>query len=501
MDYLKADNLEIRKIVTSYRKSKIQSEAEVRSKLIAPLLEAMGYLPEYRAEEFPVYGYDGQKKLSAKNADYILFDDTGFADHRNRTQSHIKWVQNHSLLVVEAKKPGKMPDELGQAQFYTMWTKAPAYIETDGEDVLGYFYNPIVEDYEMLKVKIDDLPSSDLLQSFSFESLKKVKSDGLHALQAINKQLRTQIVYQEETMEEDINLPAEAIAFYRGLLGKNADHLTDMQVICRFLNMTNAILQNDFRYDIPPYMLSIPRYHYNGKLYIDNMVFPLISGEVLEFYWNDVTRYQFESQYIQIIVQYVNDVLTAFEVGYHVLDRQVAERISNFALVKKCLQAQTIQIVIENAAGRMITLPAGDPGDMWTSKKHVCQMQDFWLEGLNKMRAIEEYYNIEFKLRYLANPEEIEEMLDAVDVVYDGICMQQNCEITLPGNLLEEDLIVEEPMLFQENTRIPLKDRVIHGIIFRPLRSAFLPCKAAFAGKNENDIVRIPGCCEYQIIN
>lgn len=145
MNDLKADNLEIRKIVASYRKSKIQSEAEVRSKLIAPLLEAMGYLPEYRAEEFPVYGYDGQKKLPAKDADYILFDDTGFADHRNRTQSHIKWIQNHSLLVVEAKKPGKMPDELGQAQFYTMWTKAPAYIETDGEDVLGYFYNPIFQ--------------------------------------------------------------------------------------------------------------------------------------------------------------------------------------------------------------------------------------------------------------------------------------------------------------------------------------------------------------------
>lgn len=229
------------------------------------------------------------------------------------------------------------------------------------------------------------------------------------------------------------------------------------------------------------------------------MVFPLINGVVVEFYWNDVTRYQFESQYIQIIVQYVNDVLTAFEVGYHVLDRQVAERISNFALVKKCLQAQTIQIVIENTSDRMITLPAGDPGNMWTSKKHVCQMQDFWLEGLNKMRAIEEYYNIEFKLQHLEKPKEIEEMLDAVDVVYDGICMQQNCEITLPGNLLEEDLIVEEPLLFLENTHIPLKDRVIHGIIFRPSRSAFLPCKAAFAGKNENDIVRIPGCCEYQI--
>lgn len=494
------NNSNIQKILSTYRKSKIQSEAEVRSKLIVPILEEMGYVPEYRAEEFPVYGYDGRKRLPAKNADFILFDDAGFAENRNRTQTHINWVQNHSLLVVEAKKPGKMPDELGQAQFYTMWTKAPAYIETDGEKILGYYYNPIVEDYEMLKVKIDDLPSSDRLQFFSFESLKQVKSDGLHVLQAIDKQLKTQIVYQEESLEEEINFPAETIGFYRNLLGKNADHLTDMQVICRFLNMTNAILQNDFRYDIPPYMLSIPRHHYNAKLYVDKMVFPLVSGTVMEFYWNDVTKYQFDSKYIQVIVIYVNDVLTAFEAGYHVLDQKVAERISNFSLVNKCLQAQTIQIVIENESGQMMTLPTGEPGDMWTSKKHVCQMQEFWLEGLNKMRAIEEYYNIEFRLQNLEKPEEIEEMLDAVDVVYDGMCMQQNCEITLPGNLLEEDMVIEEPTLFQEDVWIPLEDRRIHGVIFRPFRSAFLPCKALFAGKGETDIVRIPGCCEYQII-
>ena len=148
----------------------------------------------------------------------------------------------------------------------------------------------------------------------------------------------------------------------------------------------------------------------------------------------------------------------------------------------------------------MMTLPAGDPGDMWISKQHVCEMQEFWLEGLNKMRAIEEYYSIEFKLRHLEKPEEIEAMLGAVDVVYDGMCMQQNCEITLPGDLLDEDLIVEEPTLFQENIPIPLEDRVIHGVIFRPFRSAFLPCRAIFAGKNDSDIVHIPGCCEYQII-
>ena len=45
--------------------------------------------------------------------------------------------------------------------------------------------------------------------------------------------------------------------------------------------------------------------------------------------------------------------------------------------------------------------------------------------------------------------------------------------------------------------RIP---RVIQGVVFRPYRSAWLPGKVKFAGKSENDIVRIPGCCEYRIV-
>lgn len=50
------DEMAIENVIASYRKSKIQSEAEVRSKLIVPLFEALGYPSELRAEEYPVYG-------------------------------------------------------------------------------------------------------------------------------------------------------------------------------------------------------------------------------------------------------------------------------------------------------------------------------------------------------------------------------------------------------------------------------------------------------------
>mgnify|MGYP001038177015 CR=1 FL=1 len=78
--------------------------------------------------------------------------------------------------------------------------------------------------------------------------------------------------------------------------------------------------------------------------------------------------------------------------------------------------------------------------------------------------------------------------------------LNENCDITLPSSSFDDDIVIEEPFLCQENEPIPLQDRVIHGITFRPYRSAFLPCKISLSEIKKDDIVRLPGCCEYRIV-
>lgn len=53
-------------LINDFLKQNIQSEAEVRSKLIVPLLELLGYPMDFRAEEFHVYGYEGSKSLNQR---------------------------------------------------------------------------------------------------------------------------------------------------------------------------------------------------------------------------------------------------------------------------------------------------------------------------------------------------------------------------------------------------------------------------------------------------
>lgn len=251
---------------------------------------------------------------------------------------------------------------------------------------------------------------------------------------------------------------------------------------------------------IPPYMIDFPRRKYKAKLYIDENVFPTSVGEVIEFYWNDITRYFFKSEYIEAIVMYDDMKLSLFEIGFHVLNRTVSERLSGFEVVKDCLYSDNVRIVVENEAGMQISLPTGTPKDMWTSKEHVIQMYEYWLDGMYKLKAIEEYYEIQFKLQRVANQDELDDLYQAIDFVYDGIVMNENCTITVPGNLVDEDIDIDEPVLFEENKIIPLQDRIIQGIISRPYKSTLLPCSIKFVGKSEQDIIKMPGCCEYKVV-
>ena len=65
---------DLQQIITSFLQCSNRSEAEIRSKLAVPLIEWLEYPIECRAEEFPVYSFEGSTKIT-KQADFIMFDD------------------------------------------------------------------------------------------------------------------------------------------------------------------------------------------------------------------------------------------------------------------------------------------------------------------------------------------------------------------------------------------------------------------------------------------
>ena len=506
-------------LIDEYKMSIIQSEAEVRSKLIVPLLDILGYPSYLRAEEFPVYGHEGRKALPAKNADYILFSDREFAFHRGNSKPHIEWIQKHSLLIVEAKKPGGMPEILGQPQYYTTWTRAVAYLITDGINIKGYYYNNINTDFQVIDCSVADLPLHDEICVLSYSNILQIKQEGglsADTLSTIQSSYIDIVDNEPDTAsprlvdantikyvtENDVkDFPEHSLSYMRYALGRNSIGLSNLQLITRFINTTDSYLQNEMRYDIPEYMFDFPRNTYKSRLYINNIVLPIEIGEVSEFYWDDYERFYYESRYLRIDVLFCKDELQQFELGFQVLDDRVASRLDAFKKVDKLLLAETLRISLDDNDHREFTLPTANPKKMWTSKEHVLHMSSFWQSGLEQMKAIEEFYEIEFKLHRVEGEENLNELYDAISFVYDGIVLNENCQISLPATIFDEDINIIEPIILEEKDQLPLCPRYIHDVCFVPYQSWLIPGTIPFQKTQTDGIVKIPGCCRYKIVD
>lgn len=82
---------------------------------------------------------------------------------------------------------------------------------------------------------------------------------------------------------------------------------------------------------------------------------------------------------------------------------------------------------------------------------------------------------------------------------YAGIAIIENCEILLPGGIVDEDVDIQEPIIFEKEIRIPPKDVDIRGIHFVPYRSWSLPGRIHMKCTKESDIVKAAGCCAFRI--
>ena len=497
--------LELIDILREYFKSTIQSEAEVSSKFIIPLLEYLGYPSELRAQEFPVYGFEGRKMINSKSADFIMFSEPCFASYRKATEENHQWVYDHSLLVIEAKKPGQMPEIAGQPEYYSLWTRSLAYIITDGVCIRGYYSQTNTSDSVVINCKVEELNEHcSELQVFSYRNLVEKKEEHVNRSKQVQEQLISVNTNKQNNEYSDVevdNIDPQRLAYMREALGKNALGLSYAEIVKRFINMTDAYLQNDMRYDIPQYMMDIPRVVVEANLYLDNHVMPLIKGRITKFYWEEYETYLFDSDFFVAWVYYAKGTISKYEIGYQVLDNNVDDRLMHFDTVKKALYSENILIVVEDDCRTKITLPIEHSEKLWEEKNHIIGMMNFWINGLEKLKAIESYYNMRFKLKPVHGEDNLNSLYESIDFVFDGISMNTNCTIKIHGGFSDEDIEIAEPFLYEKDKVIPLPDRIIQGRIFRPYASAIMPGTIHVAGTKETDIIHIDACCLYRLVD
>lgn len=496
----------INDIIKEYKESMVQSEAEVRSKLIVPLIEALGYPSYLRAEEFPIYGFGGGKQLPTTYGDFVLFSDREFALHRKFNQADLDWVHQHSLLIFEAKKPDEMPDLNGQPQFYTCWTKAVAYLMSDGETIRGYYYNRVNSDPEIINCSIEDLPSHDEFMNFRYDKILHIKEESFDHFELIRRFAyfpETSSPFQkvELVTEDDLrDFPKESVMVMRKILGGNAKGLSDYHVVTRFLSAMNPVAVNAFHPSPEPFSLPYPYETYKIRLYLNDDIFATETGKLTEYYYDDYSYCIFEGNYISFLMRLNNNALSDFQLGFHVYDESVSKRIDGFAIVSKVLKSDIIRIVFEDHSKRSYILNTKSPGNMWSSKPDVIHMCDIFSNDISRLKTIEDYYGIRFRLSHIDLEDEITSLQQSIDMVYKGISLEENCEITLPGGIIGEDIAVDEPIVLKEDGSIPLPSKCIFGIEFVPYKSWILPGVVRLKGKTTKDVISVSGCCTYKVL-
>ena len=476
--------IELQEIIDNYSKSIIQSEAEVESKLLVPLIEYLGYPSEFRAEQFPVHGFQGRKKLPPTSADFLLFDDRNFANHKKFTQKNNDWVQNHSLLVVEAKKPGYMPDVMGQAQYYSHWTKSIAYIVTDGEIIKGYYCNPLSSDCAFLDCSVRELPYHDEIKNFSFKRIKTIKE--IDFTKEIEKRIDIDQINEKELQTKEVSLPVELIDYMRIVLEDRTNGLDDQKVVETY--MLSGYLSSEGRFAEPRYILGIPEATSNPQdtiLYIDGGLIPFMKGKIIHYYSIlGVNRIVFENENIFIEMLCICDTIIGIKMGFHVQDYCVSTRAYNLRRVKQAFDAERITMRTlnnNNAIDIDFRLFGGKTEHNIAQERKI----DYWIERMEQLKIIEEYYEIEFSLRPGLNSTETAELYNAVDTVYDGLAKRRNIFF---GNETEKFFSENRPdemitIDCADFKRIKWKNLIIHNYCFIPNKISIIP-----KGQNEIDV-------------
>lgn len=226
---------------------------------------------------------------------------------------------------------------------------------------------------------------------------------------------------------------------------------------------------------------------YNAKIYLDDDVAPIFEGCLYTHLKKDrVIMFQSD-----LLDYYIDFELFFFPIyNYHVLNKSVEQRIRGLSKVKKFFSAKKMRIVSDNFddIDYIFTFPLPNEEK---------QVLDFWIEELGKLKEIEDYYSIRFELQWINDLDELRRTYIAIDEIYCGIIMQNNCYRIMAID--EQPPDVEDfydPFTLEEGN-IKLDEINIHNIRFKPYRISLIPKNNKVDYIYEEGILCLPCCCTF----
>lgn len=172
--------------LNAIRSEQINTEEDVRAKIVTKLIDALGYPSNCVSMEVPVYYHEGRTRPKPKYADAICYSKK--TPKPDREASFSGEYRDCTLFVIEVKKPDEdIVDAVPQAEFYTYWTRAPLYCVTNGKDYRFFASVRNAADRCISATGPDELSSkwTEIYSEFSFRNALAIKEAAINSREQI----------------------------------------------------------------------------------------------------------------------------------------------------------------------------------------------------------------------------------------------------------------------------------------------------------------------------
>lgn len=236
-----------------------------------------------------------------------------------------------------------------------------------------------------------------------------------------------------------------------------------------FSNEVRMTLNSDKRYECMPMFQKVVRGVYNGFLYLDNNIAPLINIEIIHFFWEAMDVFVIKSDIFNGQILTENSNVMNIEWGYQLgIYSDVAERLMRFEKVQQFLASDCVYIKMIDHEKYNLKIDIA-ANSLWEKMRNDTE---FWHGCMKKIAKIEAYHGVKFHLPEKATQDDYL----VIDILSDSIdkkCCRKIPAIYMKNPGFHHSFSLEKVVILDNASGLPFLS--LFGYTFKPISQYLLP--------------------------
>ena len=179
---------------------------------------------------------------------------------------------------------------------------------------------------------------------------------------------------------------------------------TDQEAIQMFLYEVNSAFHSNKRFECMPLFQNVVRDTFTAYIYLDAEIAPFMKATVVHFFYDVVDNFVIYNDTLCICIATIDHEISNIAFSYHFSKIDTAEeRLYYLNLVRRYISSERVFIKMCNHEQYNLSFATALPCEEWEQN---VRKTEYWIEQMQDIRKIEDFYHIKFKLPEKATEEE-----------------------------------------------------------------------------------------------